>query len=74
MTLLPSYTIDLDENQKQNLKSFKNPSPAGSQSYFIIQVKLKYRFGKHLYEYCQVVVRGAIAFSDGKNYKPVTTN
>ncbi|MCM4174204.1 DNA-binding transcriptional regulator OxyR [Arenibacter sp. TNZ] len=72
MTLLPFLnTIDLDEKKKQNLKFFKNPSPAREVSLIYHKSELKIQITEALYDVIASVVRGAIAFQDVKIISPL---
>ena len=67
MTLLPFLnTIELDDKKKQNLKFFKNPSPAREVSLIYHKSELKIQITEALYDVIASVVRGAIAFQDVK--------
>lgn len=72
MTLLPFLnTIDLDDKKKQNLKFFKNPSPAREVSLIYHKSELKIQITEALYDVIASVVRGAIAFQDVKIISPL---
>ncbi|MCM4153493.1 DNA-binding transcriptional regulator OxyR [Arenibacter sp. N53] len=72
MTLLPFLnTIELDEKKKQNLKFFKNPSPAREVSLIYHKSELKIQITEALYDVIASVVRGAIAFQDVKIVSPL---
>lgn len=65
MTLLPYLnTLDLSEQQKQNLKYFNNPKPAREISLLYHKSELKLQIIKALQETISGVVKGAIAFQD----------
>ncbi|MDL5512324.1 LysR substrate-binding domain-containing protein [Arenibacter sp. M-2] len=72
MTLLPFLnTIELDDKKKQNLKFFKNPSPAREVSLIYHKSELKVQITEALYDVIASVVRGAIAFQDVKIISPL---
>ncbi|MEQ9581893.1 MAG: LysR substrate-binding domain-containing protein, partial [Arenibacter sp.] len=72
MTLLPFLnTIELDDKKKQNLKFFKNPSPAREVSLIYHKSELKIQITEALYDVIASVVRGAIAFQDVKIISPL---
>ena len=72
MTLLPFLnTIELDAKKKQNLKFFKNPSPAREVSLIYHKSELKIQITEALYDVIASVVRGAIAFQDVKIISPL---
>ena len=72
MTLLPFLnTIELDDNKRQNLKFFKNPSPAREVSLIYHKSELKIQITEALYDVIASVVRGAIAFQDVKIISPL---
>lgn len=72
MTLLPFLnTIELDDKKKQNLKFFKNPSPAREVSLIYHKSELKIQITEALYDAIVSVVRGAIAFQDVKIISPL---
>ena len=72
MTLLPFLnTIELDDKKKQNLKFFKNPSPAREVSLIYHKSELKIQITEALYDVIASVVRGATAFQDVKIISPL---
>jgi len=72
MTLLPFLnTIELDDKKRQNLKFFKNPSPAREVSLIYHKSELKIQITEALYDVIASVVRGAIAFQDVKIISPL---
>jgi len=72
MTLLPYLnTLELDKNKKQNLKHFKDPSPAREVSLIYHKKELKMQITEALHDVISGVVRGAIAFQDVKIISPV---
>ena len=72
MTLLPFLnTIELDDKKKQNLKFFRNPSPAREVSLIYHKSELKIQITEALYDVIASVVRGAIAFQDVKIISPL---
>lgn len=65
MTLLPYLnTRELPEDQKINLKNFKNPKPAREISLLYHRSELKLQIINALHDTISGVVRGAIAFQD----------
>jgi LysR family hydrogen peroxide-inducible transcriptional activator len=71
MTLLPYlHTLDVDSAFKQNLKYFKEPSPAREVSLIYSKSELKMQIINVLYDSISGVIRGAIAFQDVKIISP----
>lgn len=72
MTLLPYLnTLELDAAKKQNLKFFRNPSPAREVSLIYHKSELKIQITEALKDVISGVVRGAIAFQDIKIISPL---
>jgi LysR family transcriptional regulator, hydrogen peroxide-inducible genes activator len=72
MTLLPFLnTLELDGAKKQNLKHFKEPSPAREVSLIYHKNELKVHITEALRDTISGVVRGAIAFQDVKIISPL---
>lgn len=73
MTLLPYLnTLGLTEPKKDNLKYFKNPSPAREVSLIYHKSELKIQITEALRDVISGIVRGAIAFQDVKIISPIT--
>jgi LysR family hydrogen peroxide-inducible transcriptional activator len=73
MTLLPFLnTLELDQEKKNNLKYFKDPSPAREVSLIYHKSELKIQITEALQEVISSVVRGAIAFQDVKIISPIS--
>jgi len=73
MTLLPFLnTLELDKEKKNNLKYFKDPSPAREVSLIYHKSELKIQITEALQEVISSVVRGAIAFQDVKIISPIS--
>lgn len=73
MTLLPFLnTLELEADKKQNLKYFKEPSPAREVSLIYHKSELKIQITEALRDVISSVVRGAIAFQDVKIISPLT--
>jgi len=72
MTLLPFLnTIELDDTKKNNLKYFKDPSPAREVSLIYHKKELKVQITEALRDVISSIVRGAIAFQDVKIISPL---
>lgn len=72
MTLLPFlHTLTLNADKKQNLKYFREPSPAREISIIYSGSKLKMQIVDALYNSISGLVRGAIAFHDVKIISPL---
>lgn len=72
MTLLPYlHTLELKEELKQQLRYFKNPSPAREVSLIYNVNELKIQITHALYENISGIVRGAITFQDVKIISPL---
>ncbi|MFX0556650.1 LysR substrate-binding domain-containing protein [Maribacter sp. CXY002] len=73
MTLLPFLnTLELDKEKKENLKYFKDPSPAREVSLIYHKSELKIQITEALRDVISGVIRGAIAFQDVKIISPIT--
>ncbi len=73
MTLLPFLnTLELDKEKKNNLKYFKDPSPAREVSLIYHKSELKIQITEALQDVISSVVRGAIAFQDVKIISPIS--
>jgi LysR family hydrogen peroxide-inducible transcriptional activator len=71
MTLLPYLnTLELSEQQKENLRNFSNPKPAREISLIYHKSELKLQIIKALYDTINGVVKGAIAFQDVQIISP----
>ncbi|MAP80853.1 MAG: DNA-binding transcriptional regulator OxyR [Aequorivita sp.] len=72
MTLLPYlHTLDIDQSFTQNLKYFKDPSPAREVSLIYSKSELKMQIINALHSIISGVIRGAIAFQDVKIISPM---
>ncbi|PIB28310.1 transcriptional regulator [Maribacter sp. 4U21] len=72
MTLLPFLnTLELDTTKKQNLKFFKEPSPAREVSLIYHKSELKIQITEALRDVISGVIRGAIKFQDVKIISPL---
>lgn len=72
MTLLPYlHAAELNENQKQQLRYFKEPSPAREVSLVYHKSELKMQIINALYDVIAGVIRGTIAFTDVKIVSPL---
>lgn len=72
MTLLPYLnTLELDKAKKENLKFFKEPSPAREVSLIYHKSELKIQITEALRDVIASVVRGAIRFQDVKIISPL---
>ncbi len=75
MTLLPYLnTLELDEKKRQQLKPFRNPSPAREISLIYHKSELKIQITEALKEVISSIVKGAIAFQDVKIISPLGKN
>ena len=73
MTLLPYLnTIDLKEKEQQNLRHFKEPSPAREVSLIYNRNELKIQIIDALHKSISGIIRGAIAFQNVEVISPVT--
>lgn len=72
MTLLPYLqTLELSDELKSNLKSFKNPKPAREVSLIYHKSELKLQIIKALQDTITGVIKGAIAFQDVDIISPI---
>ena len=72
MTLLPYLnTLELDDTKKENLRYFKNPSPAREVSLIYHKSELKIQITEAIIDVISAIVRGAIAFHDVKIISPL---
>lgn len=72
MTLLPYlHTLDISEAQKNNLKHFKEPSPAREVSIIYNKSELKLQIINALHDVIMGIIRGAIRFQDVQIISPV---
>ncbi|MFS4456686.1 LysR substrate-binding domain-containing protein [Maribacter sp. 2304DJ31-5] len=72
MTLLPYLnTLELDEDKKEKLKFFKEPSPAREVSIIYHKKELKIQITEAIRDTIAAVIRGAIAFNDVKIISPI---
>lgn len=75
MTLLPYlHTLDLNENEKKNLKMFQEPVPAREVSLIYNKSELKIHIIEALKNTISGVVKGAIAFQNVKIVSPLSSN
>jgi len=73
MTLLPYlHTLDMSDEQRQNLRHFKKPSPAREVSIIYHRSELKMQIILALHEVISGVIRGAIAFQDVEIISPLS--
>lgn len=71
MTLLPYlHTLDLNEKNKKNLRTFSDPTPAREISLIHHTNRLKINIIEAMYNLILGIVRGAIAFDDVKIISP----
>jgi LysR family hydrogen peroxide-inducible transcriptional activator len=71
MTLLPYLnTLDLKDNEKENLRFFINPSPAREVSLLYNKNELKIQIIDSIQQIISGIVRGAIKFQDVKIISP----
>lgn len=71
MTLLPYLnTLELSNQQKENLRNFSNPKPAREISLIYHKSELKLQIIKALHDTISGVVKGAIAFQDVEIISP----
>jgi len=72
MTLLPYlHTLEMNENEKKQLRYFKEPSPAREISLIQHKNLLKEHIVSALYDVIAGVVKGAIVFQDVKIISPL---
>ncbi|MCL6272914.1 LysR substrate-binding domain-containing protein [Muricauda sp. 2012CJ35-5] len=75
MTLLPYLnTLDLDTKKQQQLRPFRNPSPAREISLIYHKSELKIQITEAIREVISSIVKGAIAFQDVKIISPLSKN
>ena len=73
MTLLPYlHTLDLNEEGKQNLHLFNDPSPAREVSLIYHKSELKMQIIEALQDVISGIIRGAIAFQNVKIISPLS--
>ena len=71
MTLLPYLnTLDLKDNEKENLRFFVNPSPAREVSLLYNKNELKIQIIDSIQQIISGIIRGAIKFQDVKIISP----
>ena len=71
MTLLPFLnTLDLKDNEKENLRFFVNPSPAREVSLLYNKNELKIQIIDSIQQIISGIIRGAIKFQDVKIISP----
>ena len=71
MTLLPYLnTLDLKDNEKENLRFFINPSPAREVSLLYNKNELKIQIIDSIQQIISGIIRGAIKFQDVKIISP----
>lgn len=72
MTLLPYlHTLELQEDQRKNLRHFTKPHPSREVSLIYSSSELKLQISNALYDTIAGVVRGAIAFQDVEIISPM---
>ena len=72
MTLLPYlHTLDMNENTKQNLHHFNDPSPAREVSIIYHKSELKMQIIEAMQEVISGIIRGAIAFQNVEIISPL---
>ena len=72
MTLLPYlHTLDLKENEKENLLLFNEPSPAREVSLIYHKSELKIQITDAIHTTISGIIRGAIAFQDVQIISPI---
>lgn len=75
MTLLPYlHTLDLNENERKNLKMFQDPVPAREVSLIYNKSELKIQIIEALKNTISGVVKGAIAFQNVKIISPLSNS
>ncbi|MBQ4822410.1 LysR substrate-binding domain-containing protein [Aquimarina sp. MMG016] len=73
MTLLPYlHTLDIKDNEKNNLHYFNEPSPAREVSLIFNKSELKMQIIEALHSTISGVVKGAIAFQNVQIISPIT--
>jgi len=72
MTLLPYlHTLDLKENEQENLRFFNEPSPAREVSLIYHKSELKIQITEALHTIISGIIRGAIAFQNVQIISPI---
>jgi len=72
MTLLPYlHTLDLNEKLKENLRQFKEPTPAREVSIIYHKSELKMQIIDALHNVISGIIRGAIAFQNVEIISPL---
>lgn len=72
MTLLPYlHTLDLKENEQENLRFFNEPSPAREVSLIYHKSELKIQITEALHTIISRIIRGAIAFQNVQIISPI---
>ena len=72
MTLLPYlHTLDLKDNEKENLLFFNEPSPAREVSLIYHKSELKIQITDALHSTISGIIRGAIAFQNVQIISPI---
>ncbi|WP_418603058.1 LysR substrate-binding domain-containing protein [Hwangdonia sp.] len=75
MTLLPYlHTLDIRENEKENLHHFTEPTPAREVSLIYHKNELKIQIVEALQDTISGIIRGAIAFQDVEIISPLASN
>ncbi len=73
MTLLPYlHTLDINDNEKENLHYFNEPSPAREVSIIYHKSELKMQIIEALQDVISGIIRGAIAFQNVKIISPLS--
>ncbi len=73
MTLLPYlHTLDIKENEKQNLHYFEEPTPAREVSLIYHKSELKMQIIEALQSVISGIIRGAIAFQNVEIISPLS--
>ena len=73
MTLLPYlHTLDIKENERNNLHDFSVPVPAREVSIIYHKSELKMQITQALQDVISGIIRGAIAFQDVKIISPLS--
>ena len=75
MTLLPYLnSLDINEKDKENLKSFEEPNPAREVSLIYQKSELKIQIINSLKDTISAVIKGAIAFQNVEIISPLNNN
>ncbi|WOD42495.1 LysR substrate-binding domain-containing protein [Hwangdonia lutea] len=75
MTLLPYlHTLDIKEDEKENLHHFNEPTPAREVSLIYHKNELKIQIVEALQDTISGIVRGAIAFQNVEIISPLSSN